>query len=168
MIPRLATRIILVAAVALAGLGPTASAQLGQVDLVRSKFGATGAESVAATQPGGMSAVTAEPRRDKTAAKDTGGTAGAGKHKAKVRLLADRTALVPGQSVELAIAFEIQDGWHTYWQNPGEGPIAPMFKWQLPAGFAVGPLQYPLPTRHVDALDAVTFILEGDPRSLLC
>ena len=81
----------------------------------------------------------------------------------QVKLLADRSALVPGKSVDLAVAFEIANEWNIYWQNSGEGGMAPTFKWHLPDGFAMGPIRFPVPRRHVDALGAVTFILEGDP-----
>ena len=78
-------------------------------------------------------------------------------------LLADRTALVPGERIELAVQFKIADGWHIYWQNPGESGYAPRFNWRLPVGFEVGPARYPPPERHVDDGPIVTFILEGSP-----
>jgi len=108
----------------------------------------------------GPSAV-AQIALDKTVA--TTATKPAPQPKTQVKLLADRSGLVPGKSVGLAVAFEIADGWHIYWQNRGEGGMAPVFRWSLPEGFAVAPMRFPLPSRHVDALGAHTFILEGDP-----
>jgi len=86
-----------------------------------------------------------------------------GAPKARVDLLANHTAITPGGSIELAITFEIEDGWHTYWRNRGEGGMEPSFKWHLPEGFTVAKLRFPPPQRHVDALGGHTFILEGDP-----
>ncbi|HSW44869.1 MAG TPA: protein-disulfide reductase DsbD domain-containing protein [Phycisphaerae bacterium] len=83
--------------------------------------------------------------------------------KVKARLFADRSALVPGQAIQLGIGFEIAEGWHIYWQNSGEGGMAPSFKWIMPEGFEVGPIRFPLPKRHVDAIGAHTYVLEGEP-----
>ncbi len=93
----------------------------------------------------------------------------AGEEKApnvEVSLLAERTAWVPGESADLAIGFKIEEGWHIYWRNPGEGGLEPRFKWTVPPGWRVGELQFPAPRRHIDAGDAHTFILEGEPTIL--
>lgn len=87
--------------------------------------------------------------------------------KAEVELLAGQTAIVPGQSIPLAIQFQIAPQWHLYWRNPGEGGLEPTFKWHLPEGFQIGPLRWPAPTRYVDAeIDAHSYILEGRPTLL--
>ena len=38
-------------------------------------------------------------------------------------------------------------GWHTYWRNPGDsgGPIE--IDWDLPKGFSVSDIKWPLPER---------------------
>ena len=51
----------------------------------------------------------------------------------------------PGGEVELAIHMRPQQGWHGYWQNPGDAGLPMKVDWQLPKGFAVGPLRYPVP-----------------------
>ncbi len=84
-------------------------------------------------------------------------------HVRSVALLADRTAIAPGGTVNLAIHFELDSDWHLYWRNRGEGGLEPNFKWTLPEGFEVGPLRWPAPKRHVDDADAHTFILEDEP-----
>lgn len=87
--------------------------------------------------------------------------------KISVELLAEHTALVPGQSTTLAVAFKIQPDWHIYWINHGEGGMPPEFAWQLPPGYAVGPMRFPAPKRHVEKeADVHTFILEGEPTFL--
>src|SRR4051794_18823239 len=52
-----------------------------------------------------------------------------------------------GGEVELAIYMRPAPGWHGYWVNPGDAGLPMDVKWQLPKGFAVGPLQYPVPTQ---------------------
>ena len=61
-------------------------------------------------------------------------------------LVAEGPAL-PGGEVELAIHMRTNPGWHGYWQNPGDAGLPMDVKWQLPKGFAAGPLRYPVPTR---------------------
>ncbi len=51
----------------------------------------------------------------------------------------------PGGEVDLAIRMNPAPGWHGYWQNPGDAGLPMDVKWQLPSGFSVGPLQYPVP-----------------------
>ncbi len=86
--------------------------------------------------------------------------------KVEVSLLADRTAWVPGEPVDLAVRFKLEDGWHIYWRNRGEGGLEPSFKWDLPEGWRVGDLAFPYPRRYVDAGGEHTFILEGEPTIL--
>ena len=41
----------------------------------------------------------------------------------EAELVSERTALVPGQATTVALRLKMADGWHTYWQNPGDcGP----------------------------------------------
>ena len=53
----------------------------------------------------------------------------------------------PGGAVELAIHMRTAPGWHGYWLNPGDAGLPMNVQWQLPEGFSVGPLRYPVPTR---------------------
>jgi thiol:disulfide interchange protein len=54
---------------------------------------------------------------------------------------------VPGGEVELAILMHTRPGWHGYWRNPGDAGLPMDVQWQLPKGFSIGPLRYPVPTR---------------------
>jgi len=53
----------------------------------------------------------------------------------------------PGGEVELAIHMRTSSGWHGYWLNPGDAGLPMDVKWQLPNGYSVGALRYPVPTR---------------------
>jgi len=81
-------------------------------------------------------------------------------------LLADRTAVVPGGTVDLAVRLTIPEGWHVYWANRGEGGLETQFDWKLPSGWKIGPMRFPAPQRHVDQADAHTFVLEDEPTFL--
>ena len=38
---------------------------------------------------------------------------------ARVELLSDRSAIVPGEAFTLAVRIELDPDWHLYWRNPG-------------------------------------------------
>ena len=67
----------------------------------------------------------------------------------------------PGGEVELAIHMRTNPGWHGYWLNPGDAGLPMDVKWQLPPGFAAGPLRYPVPTRLTVA-DLMNYVYERD------
>ena len=66
-----------------------------------------------------------------------------------------------GGEVELAIRMQPAPGWHGYWLNPGDAGLPMVVKWQLPQGFAAGPLQYPVPTRLIVA-GLMNYVFERD------
>ncbi len=60
-------------------------------------------------------------------------------------LVAEQSALVPGQTTTVALRLVHDEHWHTYWQNPGEAGLPTTISWKLPEGFAAGPIQWPVP-----------------------
>ena len=67
----------------------------------------------------------------------------------------------PGGEVELAIHMRTNPGWHGYWLNPGDAGLPMDVKWQLPPGFSVGSLRYPVPTRLTVA-GIMNYVYETD------
>jgi DsbC/DsbD-like thiol-disulfide interchange protein/cytochrome c biogenesis protein CcdA len=67
----------------------------------------------------------------------------------------------PGGEVELAIHMRTNPGWHGYWLNPGDAGLPMEVKWQLPPGFSVGSLRYPVPTRLTVA-GIMNYVYETD------
>ena len=65
----------------------------------------------------------------------------------KAHLVSEVSAIAPGQSFWVALEFNIRDGWHTYWRNPGDSGQATSLKWQLPAGFTAGDIVWTTPHR---------------------
>jgi DsbC/DsbD-like thiol-disulfide interchange protein/cytochrome c biogenesis protein CcdA len=66
-----------------------------------------------------------------------------------------------GGEVELAIHMQTKPGWHGYWLNPGDAGLPMDVKWQLPKGFSVGSLRYPVPARLTVA-GLVNYVYERD------
>jgi thiol:disulfide interchange protein DsbD len=75
----------------------------------------------------------------------------------KVSLLTDHSAVQPGQSFQAGVLLTLQDGWHVYWKNAGDSGLPTRIKWNLPAGFTAGPLEWPTPR---------LFLLPGDIRDI--
>ena len=67
----------------------------------------------------------------------------------------------PGGEVELAIHMRTKPGWHGYWLNPGDAGLPMDVQWQLPPGFSMGPLRYPVPTRMTIA-GLMNYVYERD------
>lgn len=62
-------------------------------------------------------------------------------------LISEMAVAAPGQSFWAAVRFDIAEGWHTYWRNPGDSGEPTRIVWQLPPGVEVGDIQWPAPER---------------------
>ena len=47
-------------------------------------------------------------------------------------LIAEKTALLPGQVNTVAVRMKMDDHWHTYWANPGDSGLPTEISWTLP------------------------------------
>jgi DsbC/DsbD-like thiol-disulfide interchange protein len=56
-------------------------------------------------------------------------------------------AVKPKGKFLLAVRFDIANGYRISWQNPGDVGKTTRVSFEVPEGFAVGPLQYPAPQR---------------------
>jgi len=65
----------------------------------------------------------------------------------EVELVAETLAATPGQMLSVALRIKHDRGWHTYWRNPGDSGLATRIEWNLPSGFAPGPIEWPVPKR---------------------
>src|ERR1700753_1260491 len=63
----------------------------------------------------------------------------------KARLVSEVSGVAPGQVFWVALEFDIRDGWHTYWRNPGDSGQATQLTWQLPPGFTAGDIVWTTP-----------------------
>ncbi len=65
----------------------------------------------------------------------------------KARLVSEVASIAPGAAFTVALEFDIREGWHTYWRNPGDSGQATRLKWTLPAGFKASEIQWTAPHR---------------------
>lgn len=56
-----------------------------------------------------------------------------------------------GAQRSAGIVVDMDDGWKTYWRNPGDAGIPPSFDWQRSQNISDVQVLFPLPTRHTDA-----------------
>ena len=65
----------------------------------------------------------------------------------RVRLVSEQAIVTPGNPFWAGLLQTLDDGWHTYWRNPGDSGAAARIDWHLPAGWTVSPVRWPTPER---------------------
>jgi len=70
---------------------------------------------------------------------------------AKAELVSSHRSVTPGSTFEVALKLTPEDGWHTYWKNPGDNGMPTLVKWTLPKGWVAGPLRYTIPETIEDS-----------------
>ena len=66
---------------------------------------------------------------------------------AKIELIADLAASPGHARLWAGLLFHLDPGWHIYWQNAGDSGEPPKIIWKIPAGFSIGPIEWPAPKR---------------------
>jgi DsbC/DsbD-like thiol-disulfide interchange protein len=69
-------------------------------------------------------------------------------HHARPRLIARSVSVAPGAMVDLAVTFEIDEGWHLYWNGRSDSGFPPTITLTLPEGFVAGEPLWPAPKRY--------------------
>lgn len=62
-------------------------------------------------------------------------------------LVSEVESIRPGTPFTVGLRLQMDEGWHTYWKNPGDSGLPTRFTWRLPEGFAAGEIQWPHPER---------------------
>ena len=84
-----------------------------------------------------------------------------GKTLVKASLLADTTAIVPGQPFQVGLLLEMARGWHTYWEYSGDSGLPTTIDWNLPPGFAASAIQWPVPEAKTEPGDIQVYAYSG-------
>lgn len=64
-----------------------------------------------------------------------------------VGMAASQSHAVPGESFKIALTQTIDEGWHTYWVNPGDAGQPMEIDWNFPDGVSISDLKYPVPDK---------------------
>lgn len=76
-------------------------------------------------------------------------------------LIAERSAVQPGQPLRIGLRLQHIPHWHTYWRNPGDSGLPTTLAWTLPAGSQVSEIDWPAPKR-LPIGPLVNYGYEGD------
>ncbi len=85
-----------------------------------------------------------------------------GKELVKAELLADTNAIVPGKPFTVGLLLRMAPKWHTYWAFSGDAGLPTELKWNLPSGWKVGDIQWPVPLKTIDPGDIETYGYENE------
>ncbi|RYD32360.1 MAG: thiol:disulfide interchange protein, partial [Verrucomicrobiaceae bacterium] len=59
------------------------------------------------------------------------------------------TAIEGGKPIQTGIRLVIEEGWHSYWINPGESGMKLKVVWDLPEGWTAGEVGHPAPKKFL-------------------
>jgi thiol:disulfide interchange protein DsbD len=85
-----------------------------------------------------------------------------GRELVKAELLADANAIVPGKPFTAGLLLRMAPHWHTYWKFSGDAGLPSEIKWNLPPGWKVGEIQWPIPLKLKDPGDIETYGYEDE------
>jgi hypothetical protein len=80
----------------------------------------------------------------------------------RARLVADAGRLHSGESFHLGVLLEPEPGWHVYWRHPGEAGLSTEVLFNLPDGFEVGELAWPVPVAFEQPGEIIGYGYEDD------
>ena len=80
-----------------------------------------------------------------------------GKELVKASLVPDTSAIVPGKPFSVGLLLRMAPGWHTYWKYSGDAGLPTEIKWNLPPGWKVSEIQWPVPLKTLDPGDILTY-----------
>lgn len=79
----------------------------------------------------------------------------------QVELVSSVRTIQSGHPLQVAIVMRMDEGWHTYWKNPGDAGLPTTVRWELPERFVAGPMQWPVPQR-IETGTLVSYGYEGE------
>lgn len=68
-------------------------------------------------------------------------------HHVTTQLVSEVAHIQNDQPFWIGIRLKMDPEWHTYWENPGEAGLATSVQWNLPEGFQVSSLHWPVPQK---------------------
>lgn len=69
----------------------------------------------------------------------------------KLRLFGGTAKTTDGEQLVAGIQLRMDDGWKTYWRNPGDSGVPPQFNWSGSTNLKDAKVLYPAPYRFADA-----------------
>ncbi|MCC5785178.1 MAG: hypothetical protein JJU33_00600 [Phycisphaerales bacterium] len=72
-----------------------------------------------------------------------------GENHTKVSFVAEVSEVLPGAEFRVAVVFDIEDGWHTYWNGLNDTGMPTTIDLTLPRGFERDDIRWPVPERYI-------------------
>jgi thiol:disulfide interchange protein/DsbC/DsbD-like thiol-disulfide interchange protein len=85
-----------------------------------------------------------------------------GRELVQATLVSDANAIVPGKPFNVGVLLRMAPHWHTYWKFSGDAGLPTEIKWKVPAGWQIGPIQWPVPFKTTDPGDIQTYGYEDE------
>lgn len=79
----------------------------------------------------------------------------------EAELISKDGELIPGQTATVGLRLKMDEGWHTYWKNPGDSGMATAISWDLPDGYAAEEIDWPAPD-YFEVSGLASFAYEGE------
>ena len=85
---------------------------------------------------------------------------------AVTEFIPEAEGIAPGETFWLAMRQDVEDGWHVFWENPGDAGLPLELNWTLPEGFSAGAPIHPVP-EYFSYGPLANFAHEGEPVFLI-
>ena len=69
--------------------------------------------------------------------------------------------LTEGSSFTAIVVLDLQPGWHTYWEYPGDAGFPTKIKWHLPDGWSASPVEFSIPRSFREPGDLIIYGYEN-------
>jgi len=79
----------------------------------------------------------------------------------QTQLISETKSIKPGTKFCVAVRLVMDEGWHTYWKNPGDSGLPTSIEWTLPEGFIADDIQWPFP-QLFETSDIIGFGYESE------
>ena len=76
-------------------------------------------------------------------------------------LISESAWVAPGTPFTVGLKLTMDEGWHSYWVNPGDVGEPIVLTWDLPEGFTAAPIQWPYPEK-IDAQPLRSYGFSGE------
>jgi len=95
------------------------------------------------------------------------GDSGYGPGHAKVSLFSEKRTATRGSNILVGVRFDLEPGWHLYWNGQNDTGYPPHVMLDLPEGFRAGEILWPVPKRLVSPGNILDHVYEGHVTLLL-
>jgi DsbC/DsbD-like thiol-disulfide interchange protein len=95
------------------------------------------------------------------------GNSGYGPGHAKVSMFSEKRTVGNGTNVLLGVRFDLEPGWHLYWNGQNDTGYPPHVTLELPEGFRAGEIIWPVPKRLVSPGNILDHVYESHVTLLL-